>query len=82
MKNSKILHLIVTSIAALLLTATGSQAERLAPKGHAFEVDLPGKPTYKEQSRSIGIGTVTSENYIVENPLNTYFVSIIGKSNV
>lgn len=77
MKHSRMLYLIVTSIAALLLSATGAQAERLAPKGHAFAVDLPGKPTYKEQSRSIGIGTVTSENYIVENPLNTYFVSII-----
>ena len=77
MKKSNILHPILAMMTAVLLTSTWSHAEQLAPEGHTFEVNLPGKPTYKEQSRSIGIGTVTSENYIVENPANTYFVSII-----
>ncbi|MFP6665273.1 MAG: hypothetical protein VCC00_13845 [Deltaproteobacteria bacterium] len=61
----------------LLLAATTASAEILAPEGHPFRVEVPGKAEHKEQSRSIGIGTVTSENFIINDDTNAIFVSIV-----
>jgi hypothetical protein len=77
MKKSIILQQAIVPILTLLLSASPASAESLAPKEHSFRVELPGPPRHKEQSRSIGIGTVTSENFIVQNSASTYFVSVI-----
>lgn len=71
--SSRVLLFVIT----LLIATTPAAAEELAPKEHDFRVEMPGAPTHKEQSRSIGVGTVTSENFIVQNPASTYFVSVI-----
>ena len=77
MKKFIILQRTLPVVLALLLASSPAGAETLEPKEHTFRVELPGTPTHKEQSRSIGIGTVTSENYIVQNPASTYFVSVV-----
>jgi len=61
----------------VLLSAAAAPAEILAPEGHPFRVNIPGKAEHKELSRSIGIGTVTSENFIGGGDTNSIFVSIV-----
>jgi len=75
-RNGKILLPILLT-AAFWIGAPAAYTEPLAPKEHAFEVDIPGTPTHKEESRSIGVGNVTSENFIVDTAGSTYFVSAI-----
>lgn len=68
---------LIAALACMLPMAGTAQAERLAPEEHPFSVEVPGKTEHREQSRSIGIGTVTSENYVINDPGNAIFVSII-----
>jgi hypothetical protein len=70
-------YLACLALWGLLISAGTAPAEILAPEGHPFRVEIPGKAEHREQSRSIGFGTVTSENFIVTDDTNAIFVSIV-----